>query len=226
MSSTNPSSSRLATAALVGISSFIAGCAVAKAANISPTPYSSTDQEPTQTEGSWMNNGLLKFDTNNDGIADAVVMNLWGGEGVDSIVADLDFDGIADSFGTDVNGDGLLDMVGVDSNQDGIFETFGADTDGDSILDVWGVDVDGNGTYDLLGGDMDGDGVMDAFAGDLDLNGTFETVGTDIDGDGILSAFEMNNLDVSGYSDIADMSSLAEGVDAGGAVDFITSLFG
>jgi hypothetical protein len=200
--------SPLTAGALAGIGGYILGSSFAR------TAASGTGNMAASDDGDFF--GL---DLNGDGATDAIMANVLGGPGLDTIVADLNFDGIADAVGMDLNDDGILDAIGLDENQDGVLEAVGVDTDADGTVDLAGFDSDGDGHFDLLSGDSDMDGQTDWVAWDSDGDGTFDMVAADLDGDGLIGEGELSDID-------ADVD-LGADFDADlGDVDFDAADFG
>lgn len=111
----------------------------------------------------------LNFDFDEDGILDS-----------HAELFDSDGDGIEDALGVDLDGDGTLDAVLLDTNQDGIADTTLLDTDGDGIMDTSWLDTNRDGIIDQcrIERDTDGDGVVDQIEEhhDYDQDGVFESV--------------------------------------------------
>lgn len=155
-------------------------------------PMFGSAEQPTQT--------IEKFDTDNDGITDTVL-----------ITEDRDGDGLADSIAIlhDSDGDGHIDsfITASDTDQDGEFDTVSL-----------GADVDRDGSIDLViqEGDLDGDGFADYRAVAADLNGDgradYAGIGIDTGRDGQVDvAAATIDVDGDGIGDI-----VAAGVDMDG----------
>jgi hypothetical protein len=94
---------------------------------------------------------------------------------------DTNADGVDDAIGIDANGDGRTDVEAHDTNQDGRCELLILDPGFDGYFEVAAHDVDGDGVVDDVQIDSDLDGFLDVtFAADprlVEFNSTVWTVG-------------------------------------------------
>ena len=173
---------------------------------------------------------LLGSDADNDGIDDALDVDVTGG-------TDSDGNGIDDAVEpTDTDGTGGADYRDIDSDDDGIADVIeagdaaeraagGRDSDGDGQPDFRDLDSDNDTLLDddedrrspvLLGSDADADGIDDAL--DVDATG-----GTDSNSNGIDDALEPTNTDGTGRADYRDIDSdddgIADVIEAGSAAE-------
>ena len=119
------------------------------------------------------------FDSDGDGVDDAVAYDSDGDGAYDTVELDSDGNGVLDTIVIDEDGDGYADVIGIDVDEDGVVdEAYDGDGnpidlgDGSETTDPSvPTDTDTTST-DALGGtpvDLDGDGVTDATAYDLSL---------------------------------------------------------
>lgn len=74
---------------------------------------------------------------------------------------DTNGDGVPDAMGIDTNGDGVVDTVYMDTNGDGQFDMVGHDSTGTGTFDVVGEYNASTGNMDTVKMDTDGDGFYD-----------------------------------------------------------------
>ncbi len=178
----------------------------------------------------------LNFDTNGDGVNDALMFDSNGDGLFDSAMFDTNIDGVVDQITSyyDTTGDGYIDMIvtQTDSDFDGYPEqvTTEIDTNGDGIMDMTSVESDSNmdGMTDSIikASDYDQDGIIDhitTFA-DNDADGAFDQVikQHDSNDDGILDTSESNfDFNNDGHSD-AVIKETIEDTDNNGEYDTYT----
>ena len=153
---------------------------------------------------------LLGTDADNDGVDDAIDVDVTGG-------TDADGNGVDDALEpVDTDADGKPDHLDIDADNDGIADIYETilDTDSDLMPDYLDLDSDGDGIPDaiedtttpaLLGTDADTDGIDDA----IDVT---QTGGTDADGNGIDDAFEPTDLDADTAPNHLELDSDGDGI--------------
>jgi hypothetical protein len=176
---------------------------------------------------------VLAFDTDSDGLPDAVESNEdTDGDGLPNAAdTDSDGNGIDDAAegAKDLDKDAIPGYLDPDNDGDGINDQLegAGDADGDSIPNYRDEDSDNNGVADILEGafenagrprDLDGDGTPDFLDLDDDGDGIGDTVeGTsDLDGDGLPNYADTD----SDGDDIPDESAGAWDIDNNGILDF------
>ena len=167
--------------------------------------------EPVDTDGDLLPD-FLDFDSDNDGIADALDSDNDGISDNEEGSVDSDGDGTEDYLDIDSDGDtipdavegpgdfdkdGAADFVDIDSDNDGLVDSLESgpnpespvDTDGDGLPDFRDVDSDDDNVTDNLEDitDSDGDGIDDANDPDSNNDGIIDASlsTSDFDGDGI-----------------------------------------
>lgn len=172
--------------------------------------------------------GLVKIDTDGDGIIDTIALDTDGNGVMDALVFDFDEDGVIDAVAVDVNEDGHIDSVGVD-------------LDGDGVMDV-SVNLDDAGGNDVAQGHSNlgnhtKSGVIEANGGentladgaDFDLsesmNALLEQSGLNalVDAIGINSDDEIIDTVLSSLGSDDPSDAIGSNLTDGGLVDLATT---